>query len=224
MRVKDVGLTGFTRRHAKYMLGSALAVAAVNWALVDGAYAQGLPPAALVNGQTVQGNLGDANDTVLPDGRPVDRYVVTAQAPNQAYSVEASSPEIPVVSTVSYLDPAGGLVGIQRANVFAAGQKVLYAGALPQAGRYLVNIYSADAQQPVGTYTLSLCRDNDDDDDDDDLDDLDDCLDDDVLDDDNGLGVAPGGGVVGAPAPGGQFGDDDDDDRFDDDFDDRFDD
>ena len=218
MRVKNFGAAGFTYRRTSQVLGSALAVVAVNCAIVGGANAQALPPAALVNGQTVQGNLGDANDTVLPDGRPVDRFVITALAPNQAYSIEADSPEIPVVSTVSYADSAQGVVGLQRANVFAAGQKVLFAGALPQAGRYLVNIYSANAQQPIGTYSLSLCRDHDDADDDDDLDDLDDCLDDDVLDDDdNALVSAPGGGVVRAPAPGGRVGDDDDDDdRFDD--------
>ncbi|MGH8503776.1 MAG: hypothetical protein ACREVE_15185 [Gammaproteobacteria bacterium] len=171
------------RRRAIQVLGPACASAAILLAAADMANAQAVPPAPLVNGQTVRGNLGDANDTVFPDGRPVDRYVINAQVPNQAYAIEALSPEIPVVSTVSYLDPAQGLVGLQRANVFSAGQMVLYAGALPQPGQYLVNIYSADAQQPIGTYTLSLCRDSDDDDDDDDLDDLDDCLDDDDFDD-----------------------------------------
>lgn len=175
----------FTRRRAIEVLGPACAATAILLAAADVANGQALPPAPLVNGQTVQGNLGDANDTVLPDGRPVDRYVITARVPNQAYAIEALSPVIPVTSTVSYLDPAQGLVGLQRANVFAAGQKVLYAGALPQPGQYTVNIYATDPQQPLGTYTLSLCRDNDDDDDDDDLDDLDDCLDDDVLDDDD---------------------------------------
>ncbi|MBA2410431.1 MAG: hypothetical protein H0V62_11955 [Gammaproteobacteria bacterium] len=221
MRAKTIIFKGFTGRRAMQGIAPACAATALLLAATGAANAQAVPPAPLVNGQTVQGYLGDANDTLLPDGRPVDRFVINAVAPNQAYSIEAQSPAIPVASTVSLLEPVQGLVGIQNATVFSAGQKVLYAGALPQSGRYLVNIYSADLQQPVGAYTLSLCRDNDDDDDDDDLDDLDDCLDDDVLDDDGIAGGVPGGPVVGGPVSGGLIGDDDDDDGFDDDdFDD----
>ncbi|MGI8738926.1 MAG: hypothetical protein ACR2KU_04550 [Gammaproteobacteria bacterium] len=253
MRDKKMSSDGFTGLRAMQGIAPACAATALLLAATGAANAQALPPAPLVNGQTVQGFLGHANDSLLPDGRPVDRFVVNALVPNQAYAIEAQSLAIPVASTLRLLDPVQGLVGIQNATVFLAGQKVLYAGAVPQAGRYLVSVYSADLQQPVGAYTLSLCRDNDDGDDDDDLDDLDDCRDDDVLDDDGIAGGVPGapvvggpigrddeddddggfaGGIPGRPVVGGRIlrgpisggGDDDDDDRFDDDFDDRFDD
>jgi hypothetical protein len=74
-------------------------------------------------------------------------------------------------------------------------------------GTYLIDVFPQDLQQSVGSYTLSLCGN---DDDDDDVDDLDDCFDDD--DSVSGTRIAPG--------PGVGFVDDDGEDNFDDGFDD----
>jgi hypothetical protein len=71
-------------------------------------------------------------------------------------------------------------------------------------GTYLIDVFPQDLQQSVGSYTLSLCGNDDDDDD------LDDCI-----DDDDGVS-----GTRIAPGPGVGFGDDDGDDNFDDGFDD----
>lgn len=216
-------------------LSAGLTVLATCSVLSGTALGQTTPTATLSYGQVVQGALGDATDTVLADGRPIDRYTLTTQLPNQPYAIYATSPEVPIASTVMFFDPTTGqYVPLQRATNFAAGQRALYAGVLAQPGQYLIDVFAQDAQQPVGSYTLSLCGDRGDDDDDgDDLDDLDDLdgLDDCFDDDGDGFvgGVpggapgasTPGGGVGGTPAPGPRPGDDD---RFDDDFDDRFDD
>lgn len=203
----------FTRGNARRAVSTGLALLAAQGVLSAAAFAQAA--SIITYGQVVQGALGDATDAMLQDGRPIDRYRLTTQVPNQAYAVFAASPEIPIASTVLYFDPsAGAYVPLQRANTFGAGQRTLYAGSLPQPGTYLIDIYPQDLQQPVGSYTLSLCGDDDDDDDADDLGDLDDL--DDCFGDDDGVSPAPGGGVGGAPGAPGSDDDDDDDDDSDD--------
>lgn len=225
-------------------LASSVAVLATCGALSGVAFGQ-TAPTAITYGQAVQGALGDATDTVLQDGRPIDRYVLITQAAGQPYAIRARSPEIAIASTVLYFDSAlGQYVPLQRATTFVAGQQVLYAGVLEQPGRYLIDVFPQDLQAPVGSYTLNLTCLGDDLDDDgvddddfdedgfDDDDDNGDGIDDDDLDgdgiDDDGLddcaetiGI-PGGGVG---APGGGLGDDDNDglDDDDDDDDDGFD-
>jgi hypothetical protein len=88
-----------TRQYIRQALLSGTALLSVSWAL----------PAAIspiTYGQTAQGTLGDANDAVLPDGRPSDRYPAIARAPVQPYVVRAISATIPVVSVVSLLGTA----------------------------------------------------------------------------------------------------------------------
>lgn len=133
-----------------------LAVLCLLWGLTESAHAQAVHP-PITYGQTVQGMLGSPGDEVRPDGRPIDRYRLVTQAPGQTYVVTATSLQIPVVSSVSFIDTAGQqIVPLQQAQVFLAGQRVLYAGRLARAGTYLINIFSFDPQRPIGSYTLSL--------------------------------------------------------------------
>jgi hypothetical protein len=75
----------------------------------------------------------------------------------QPYAIRVSSPEIPIVSTLSVFDPAQQqLVPVQQAHAFSAGQQLLYAGTLAQPGEYIISIFSFAPEQPLGRYTLSL--------------------------------------------------------------------
>jgi hypothetical protein len=85
--------------------------------------------------QVGQGTLGGPTDAILQDGRPIDRYRLTTQVPNQGYTIFATSPQIPIASTVMYLDPtAGQYVALHRANTFDAGQRALYGGHFAASG------------------------------------------------------------------------------------------
>jgi hypothetical protein len=80
-----------TRQYIRQALLSGPALLSVSWAL----------PAAAISpityGRTVQGTLDDANDAVLPDCRPTDRYRAITRAPVQTCVVRAISATIPVV-------------------------------------------------------------------------------------------------------------------------------
>lgn len=123
-----------------------------------GAQTPGAVPIAF--GQTVQGTL-TSTDQVTDDGRPFDTYVFTVTAPGQRYFIKATSPNIPLLSTLFRVDPAGEFIGIQDASVFTRGQTLGYFGVISQPGRYEVDALSVDVQQPTGpsgtaSYTLSL--------------------------------------------------------------------
>jgi len=173
-----------------------LTLLGLQWALPDFASAQAVQP-PIAYGQTVQGVLGSPGDTVLPDGRPIDRYRLVTQVPGQTYAVSAASLQIPVVSSISFIDTARQqAVPLQQAQVFFARQRVLYAGRLARPGTYLISIFSLDPQRPIGSYTLSLTC-------------LDDSSADGSLDDggdcsrgaDNSVGGSPGPNVGGSPGP-----------------------
>lgn len=183
-------------------LSARLALLTVQGALSGAACGQTVP--TITKGQTVQGTLGGGTDAVLPDGRPIDQYRLTTQVPGQTYAIRAISPQVPLISSVSFFNPTlRRFVPLQRATVFAAGQQVLYAGALAQPGNYTIDVFPLTAQQPVGSYTLSLSCLGDD------LDD--DGVDDDSPDDGSDACFDDGsGGVPGAPVGN------DRDDRFDD--------
>jgi hypothetical protein len=79
----------------------------------------------------------------------------------------------------------------QRPQVFTGAQQLLYAGRLPQPGQLIISIYSADPQQPNGSYVLSLgCID----DSADGVGDDSDGLGNDIDDDDNCVADVPGNG------------------------------
>ncbi len=111
-------------------------------------------------GQTVQGTL-TSTDRLLPDGRPVDTYTLRVAAPGLVYLIDATSPDIPLTSSLYRVTPAGGFVGQQIAFVFRPGQTVGYFGVIDLPGQYEVDVFSNDPQQPTGpsgtaSYTLNL--------------------------------------------------------------------
>jgi hypothetical protein len=140
---------------ARKTLLCALALVGIHSALSGSVYAQAVQP-PIAYGQTIQGSLGSPGDDVLSDGRPIDRYRLVTQAPEQTYVIRATSLQIPLVSSISFINTAGQQVPLQQAQVFFSGQQVLYAGTLPQPGIYIINVYALDTQRPVGGYTLSL--------------------------------------------------------------------
>jgi hypothetical protein len=141
---------------ARKTLLCALALVGIHSALSGSVYAQAVQP-PIAYGQTIQGSLGSPGDDVLSDGRPIDRYRLVTQAPGQIYVVSAASRQIPVVSSISFIDTARQqAVPLQQAQVFFARQRVLYAGRLAQPGTYLIKIFPLDPQRPIGSYTLSL--------------------------------------------------------------------
>ena len=140
---------------ARRALLCALALVGIHSALSGSVYAQAARP-PIAYGQTIQGSLGSPGDDVLSDGRPIDRNRLMTRVPQQAYVIRATSLQIPLVSTISFINTAGQQVSQQQAQVFFSGQQVLYAGTLPQPGTYIINVYALDNQRPVGGYTLSL--------------------------------------------------------------------
>ena len=179
MSINNQGFGGLMQHSVRKILLCVLTLFGVQWALSESVYAQAVQ-LPITYGQTIQGALGSPGDDVLPDGRPIDRYRLVTQAPGQTYAITAASLQIPVVSSVSFIDTANQqIVPLQQAQVFLPGQQVLYAGRLPQPGTYIINVFSPDTQRPLGGYTLSLsCLDDNGGDDngiDDDLDDQGDC-------------------------------------------------
>ncbi len=156
MNISHQRLRCFLQQPARRVLLYGLTLVGFQWVLPEFAFAQAVQP-PIAYGQTVQGVLGSPGDAVLPDGRPIDRYRLVTQAPEQTYAVTAASLQIPVVSSISFVDTAHQqIVRLQQAQVFFPGRRVLYAGRLAQPGTYFINIFSLDPQRPIGSYTLSL--------------------------------------------------------------------
>jgi hypothetical protein len=152
--------TSCKARITGYYGGQALALGLILLALhfPAGAQTRGAIPIAF--GQTVQGTL-TSTDRLLEDGTPYDTYIFTVPAPGQPYFINASSPDIPLTAALFRLVPGGGFIDQQAASVFTRGQTVGFFGVLNQAGRYGIDVFSADPQQPTGpsgtaSYTLSL--------------------------------------------------------------------
>ena len=109
---------------ARRALLCALALVGIHSALSGSVYAQAVQP-PITYGQTIQGALGSPGDDVLSDGRPIDRNRLMTRVPQQAYVIRAASLQIPVVSTISFIDTAGQrTVPLQQAQVFSSGQHV----------------------------------------------------------------------------------------------------
>lgn len=211
MKLRNPGFD--TRTRVGKAVSSGLVVLAAQGVLAGAAFGQ-TAPTPIAYGQTVQGSLGDGTDAVLPDGRPIDQYRLTTPLAGQTYAIRAASVEIPIASTIRYLNPATQqFAPLQRSFTFAGGQQLLYAGDLAQPGTYAIDVFPVDTQRPVGSYTLSLaCLGDDLDDDGLDDDGSDDGLDDD-LDDCAVQAGAPGGPPASPPGAGGDDnGDDDADD------------
>ncbi len=144
----------------RYPCGQAVILGLVLLALHFSAGAQTPGAIPIAFGQTVQGTL-TSTDRLLQDGTPYDTYIFTVPAPGQPYFIKASSPDIPLTAALFRLVPGGGFIDQQAASVFTRGQTVGFFGVLNQAGRYGIDVFSADPQQPTGpsgtaSYTLSL--------------------------------------------------------------------
>ena len=154
--MSNSGKTGITRYHRAQAVTLGLVLLALHFPA--SAHTPGAIPIAF--GQTVQGTL-TSTDPVLEDGRPIDTYTFTVTAPGQAYFIQATSPAIPLISSLVRATPAERFIGQQDASVFTPGQTLGYFGVLNQPGLYEIDVYSVDPQQPTGpsgtaSYTLSL--------------------------------------------------------------------
>jgi hypothetical protein len=103
-------------------------------------------------GQTVQGAVSSSH--------PFDVWTFKAK-PGQAYFIKATSPDIPLLSVLTFVFPSGGgSLEEQRASVSKPNQTVGYFGILSQPGQYDIRVtfnpQLFNSQQPAGKYTLSL--------------------------------------------------------------------
>ncbi len=150
--------TSCKTRITGYYGGQAVALGLILLALHFPASAQTPGAIPIAFGQTVQGTL-TSTDPLLEDGTPIDTYIFTVTAPGP-YFIKASSPDIPLISSLFRVTPAD-FVGLQDAAVFSPGQTLGYFGVIAQPGRYEVDVRSVDPQQPTGpsgtaSYTLSV--------------------------------------------------------------------
>jgi hypothetical protein len=153
--MSNSGKTGITRYHRGQAVTLGLVLLALHFPA--GAQTPGAVPIAF--GQTVQGTL-TSTDRLLPDGRPIDTYTFRVAAPGLVYLIDATSPDIPLISSLFRVTPTG-FVGQQVASVFRPGQTVGYFGVIDQPGQYEVDVFSEDPQLPTGPsgtarYTLNL--------------------------------------------------------------------
>jgi hypothetical protein len=137
----------------RYPCGQAVILGLVLLALHFSASAQQTPgPTPMAFGQTVQGAVSSSH--------PIDVWTFKAK-PGQAYFIKATSPDIPLLSVLTFVFPAGGgSIEEQRASVSRPGQTVGYFGVLNDFGQYDIRVtfnpQPFASQQPAGKYTLSL--------------------------------------------------------------------
>ena len=152
--------TSCKARITGYYGGQALALGLILVALhfPAGAHTRGAVPIAF--GQTVQGTL-TSTDPLTDDGRPSDTYTFRVAAPGLVYLIDATSPDIPLISSLFRVTPTERFIGQQTAAVFRPGQTVGYFGVIAQPGQYEVDVLSEDPQRPTGpsgtaSYMLNL--------------------------------------------------------------------
>ncbi len=153
--MSNSGKTGITRYHRGQSVTLGLVLLALHFSA--GAQTPGAVPIAF--GQTVQGTL-TSTDPVTEDGSPIDTYSFRVAAPGLVYLIDATSPDIPLISSLFRVIPTG-FVGQQGASVFRPGQTVGYFGVIAVPGQYEVDVSSVDPQLPTGPsgtarYTLNL--------------------------------------------------------------------
>jgi hypothetical protein len=154
--MSNSGKTGITRYHRGQAVTLGLVLLALHFSA--GAQTPGAIPIAL--GQSVQGTL-TSTDPVTDDGRPIDTYTFRVAAPGLVYLIDATSPDIPLISSLFRVTPAGDFIGQQAASVFRPSQTVGYFGVIAVPGQYEVDVSSVDPQLPTGPsgtarYTLNL--------------------------------------------------------------------
>ncbi len=152
--------TSCKARITGYYGGQAVALGLVLLALHVPAGAHTPGAVRIAFGQTVQGTL-TSTDRLLENGTPIDTYTFRVAAPGPAYFIQASSPDIPLVSSLVRVTPTERFIDQQAASVFTRGQTVGYFGVIDQPGLYEVDVFSAFPQNPTGpsgtaSYTLSL--------------------------------------------------------------------
>ena len=140
------GITG-------YYSGQAVALGLVLLALHFPAGAQ--PVARSIGfGQTVQGTL-TSTDLVNPaNGTRLDTYTFFVSTPGKPYFIQASSPDIPLLSVIARAAPTRSPP--LNFAFSARGQTLSYSGVLNQPGLYIIVVNARFLQQPTGRYTLSL--------------------------------------------------------------------
>lgn len=140
------------RRRIGQAISSGLVVLAMQ--LPIAAHGQ-VAPTPITPGQLVQGTLAPT-DRILADGRPVDTYTITTQAPGQTYLVFATSPGIPLESSLILVNAAQQPVPLQLTHNFLPNQTLGYFGTVDQPGRLLISVYAQDLQRPNGGYFFNV--------------------------------------------------------------------